>query len=552
MALTKETPQQSNTTGSESAPVCHLFGWFRLQRSLAEQTGLALGTFESDGSVIGKIENDNSICQAMMSSPEHARLCATDCGRAFSGTIEAGEKIEFKCHAGLVCFAAPIHIDGAPLVVLGGRAFTSTSEYRNLARNYPSLFTHETHILSNVKFCGADELRDQARLVAVAAASFAAHSSASESSSLRRLLDAHRFSERKGKLEIVKVEEPPKARERAEDFYGVFHEVAATLEPREVYDGILSKVSEIMKARRSSLMILNEQANELSVEAALGFNHERGGPVRVKLGDQIAGAVLERSKPIVVTDAERDERIPRHRRGNYDTKSFISFPIVIGARKLGVINLTHRVDGLEYSKEDLGLIEMMAPHLALLIDRAEWHKKAEQFQQMSLTDALTGLPNRRYLEDRLFEEVERSKRHNTPLSFMIIDIDWFKKYNDVYGHTNADRMLIKTAQTLRRCVRAIDMSARFAGDEFCIVLPETEIGDAAVIAERLRAEVSNIDFRSEQGEPMGRVTISIGLSSFSASRQSPLAIIETADRALYGAKTHGRNCVVSYDEIADR
>jgi diguanylate cyclase (GGDEF)-like protein len=170
------------------------------------------------------------------------------------------------------------------------------------------------------------------------------------------------------------------------------------------------------------------------------------------------------------------------------------------------------------------------------------------FQRMSLTDPLTGLPNRRYLEDRLFEEVERSKRYNTPLSFMIIDVDHFKSYNDIYGHTNADRALSQTALILRRGIRAIDMSARFAGDEFCIVLPETEPVDAACIAERLRLAVSRTEYTSEQGELMGQVTISVGISSFGPSRLSPLAIIETADRALYKAKTLGRNCVAVYED----
>jgi diguanylate cyclase (GGDEF)-like protein len=135
---------------------------------------------------------------------------------------------------------------------------------------------------------------------------------------------------------------------------------------------------------------------------------------------------------------------------------------------------------------------------------------------------------------------------------MIIDVDRFKRYNDLYGHTSADQVLIKTAHTLRRSVRAIDMSARFAGDEFCIVMPETEIGAAAHIAERVGTEVGKTECRSEQGESMGRITISVGVSSFSATRQSPLSIIETADRALYQAKTRGRNCVVVYEDADDR
>jgi diguanylate cyclase (GGDEF)-like protein len=167
---------------------------------------------------------------------------------------------------------------------------------------------------------------------------------------------------------------------------------------------------------------------------------------------------------------------------------------------------------------------------------------------MSLTDPLTGLPNRRYLEDRLFEEAERSKRYGTPLAFMIIDVDYFKSFNDIHGHTNADRVLVRTAQILRSSIRAIDTAARFAGDEFCVVLPETELRAAAAIAERLRSSVSRTEFRTEQGDVIGTVTISIGVSSFGPGRQSPLSIIQAADRALYQAKTRGRDRVAACEE----
>jgi diguanylate cyclase (GGDEF)-like protein len=106
------------------------------------------------------------------------------------------------------------------------------------------------------------------------------------------------------------------------------------------------------------------------------------------------------------------------------------------------------------------MLEMIAPHLALIIDRTEWAKKQRHSSRCPLLILWTGLPNRRYLQDRLFEEVERSKRYDTPLSFMIIDVDRFKTYNDIYGHTNADRVLVQTAQLLRR----LDSSDRYVGE----------------------------------------------------------------------------------------
>jgi len=544
--LSKEIPTRRATSESEADN--SLAVWLRLQKSLAEKNGIALTTLSRDGAAIGRIENDNSICRAMRVSAEYAPRCAADCGAAYSNAVAAAKRFDFTCHAGLHCFALPVAIDRKQVVILGGRSFASTSEYTEFLARYNELNGIESgESLKNIKFNDVRELDQTAELVGSTASYHFKNSHKPEpppevvSVPSPTLLDAQ--------LEIVRLTDQLESRKLSiGQFYEFLRGTAATLESQKVYPSLLEKFSGIMKAERSSLMLLNEETGELTLEASLGADLEATGPIRLRLGDPLAGAVLASGTPMVVRDAENDPRVPRPRPGRYKTNSFISYPITLGLRKIGVLNLTDRSDRVPYEDDDLMTLDMMAPHLALIIDRTEWARKAEAFQQMSLTDPLTGLPNRRYLQDRLFEEVERSKRYNTPMSFMIIDIDRFKNYNDVYGHTNADRVLVKTAQILRGSLRAIDMSARFAGDEFCVVLPETELGDAARIAERLRTGVCDSEFTSEQGDPMEEVTVSIGISSFSASRQSPLKIIETADRALYQAKSRGRNCVAIYEE----
>jgi len=545
--LIKEPVKKTNVEQEESDADNSLGVWLRLQRSIAERSGIALMTLSRDGAVIGRIENDNSICRSMRVSSAYAQRCAADCGAAYTNAVSAGKQLNFRCHAGLHCFAIPVAIDRKQLVILGGRSFDSTHHYTRFLDKYDDLAGVETgDCLKNVKFVEPRELAQSAELTASTAQYHFQNSRGVErpdsmNTTQHTLLDAQ--------LEIARLTDQLENRRRSiGQFYEFLRGIASTLESHKVYESLLKKFSEIMKAERSSLMILNEDSNELAVEAALGAGAEASAPVRVKLGGSIAGIVLATGVPLVVRDTDTDSRVPVDRPGRYKSKSFISYPITLGSRKVGVINLTDRSDGVPYETDDLMMLEMMAPHLALIIDRTEWARKAEAFQQMSLTDPLTGLPNRRYLQDRLFEEVERCKRYNTPLSFMIIDVDRFKSYNDNYGHTNADRVLVTTAQILRNSIRAIDMSARFAGDEFCIVLPETELGDAARIAERLRKVISETEYRTQQGEPIGQVTLSIGISSFSGSRQSPLAIIETADRALYRAKTRGRNCVAVYEE----
>lgn len=525
--------------------------WLRVERSLAEKHNISLTTLSRDGAAIGRIENDNSICRSLRVSTEFASKCAAECGRAFSNVNAAGGPIEFCCHAGLQCFAIPVDLKDKQLVILGGRAFTSTSEYSSFLDRHSGVDPVASgECLKSVKFADPRGLREAAELIGLAAAhhlhgTASGHSRPAETpAASSNLVDAQR--------EIVDLKDQLETRKESfNQFYEFLRIVASTLDSQQIYDSVLAKFGEMMGAERCSLMILNEESNELALEAAFGAGLDRTTPIRVKLGEPIAGAVLASGAAMLVQDAELDSRVPRARPGRYRTRSFISFPIAFGPRKVGVVNLTDRVGGAPYDNEDLALLELMSPHLALIIDRTEWHRKAEMFQRMSLTDPLTGLPNRRYLEERLFEEVERSKRHNTPLSFMIIDVDHFKSYNDIYGHTNADRVLSQTALILRGSIRAIDMSARFAGDEFCIVLPETETVDAVRIAERLRIAVSQTEYHSEQGEMMGRVTISAGISSFGPSRQSPLAIIETADRALYQAKTRGRNCVAMYEDGAN-
>jgi diguanylate cyclase (GGDEF)-like protein len=541
-----QTAKRIASPEAESQSQASLFAWLRIQRSLAKKMGLAIGTLNCNNSVIGRIENDNSICRAMMASPEHARLCAMDCGRAHSRATAAGSPIEFRCHAGLHCFALPVHIGNLQATVLAGKAFASVSDYKQFLERYCEVKAVENgDCLRNIKFADAHELKQASELVASTILYQLQYNHAASTQAEQHpdeMLDVF--------LEALQISDQLEARNRSIDQLNRLLSEISSLDSKAVYGHVLTRLGEIMRAHRSSLMIFNEQSNELALEAAVGFEIEPIGSHRMKLGDPIAGAVLESGSPMVVRDVDSDLKVPLLRRDHYQTKSFISFPIQLGIRKVGVINFTGKVDGTAFDHEDLSLIELIAPQLALLIERTEWYKKAEAYQQMSLTDALTGLPNRRFLEKRLLEEVERSKRHDTPLSFMIIDIDRFKDYNDIYGHTNADLVLIKTAQILRKCTRTIDMSARFAGDEFCIILPETDLVAAQLIAERLRGEVDRAEYVSEQGEPMEKVTISIGISSFSNSRCTPLALIETADRALYQAKTRGRNCVVVYDEAA--
>ncbi|HYG81800.1 MAG TPA: sensor domain-containing diguanylate cyclase, partial [Pyrinomonadaceae bacterium] len=272
----------------------------------------------------------------------------------------------------------------------------------------------------------------------------------------------------------------------------------------------------------------------------------------VRMGEGIAGTVMSEGRPLVVRDVEAAGHQPAHAERSYKTKSFISFPISIGGRKVGVLNVTDKAGGGSYDDIDLSLIESIAPQVAMALDRAEWQEKANQFQLMSITDPLTGMLNRRYLIERLDEELKRSKRHDYPMSFMMIDIDDFKLYNDRNGHQAGDLALEMAAQCLKSALRGADVASRYGGEEFCILLPQTGLAEGLQIAERIRRRITRVRFPHGKSQPLGSVTVSIGVSAFVPEvLDTPEKIIEAADRALYLAKHRGKNRVETFQPPAE-
>ncbi len=172
----------------------------------------------------------------------------------------------------------------------------------------------------------------------------------------------------------------------------------------------------------------------------------------------------------------------------------------------------------------------------------------ELLKQMSLTDVLTGLPNRRAFDERLDSEVRRMAREGRPLALLLVDVDHFKTVNDTFGHLNGDRMLRILARQIQRSVgRPGDVAARFGGEEFAVLLPDTDLKGARYIAERIRCDVERCSMTLDTGQRLA-ATVSIGLVSVGPdSVGGPKSLIREADDALYKAKANGRNAVVWRD-----
>jgi two-component system cell cycle response regulator len=164
--------------------------------------------------------------------------------------------------------------------------------------------------------------------------------------------------------------------------------------------------------------------------------------------------------------------------------------------------------------------------------------------EMAITDGLTGLYNRRYMENHLSTLVDQSASRGKPIAVLVLDIDYFKSVNDTHGHDAGDDVLREFALRVRKCIRNIDLACRYGGEEFVLVMPETDKAVATMVAERLRRRIASEPFAIQQGAKNLEVTISIGIAASTGATDTAAAILKRADQALYQAKRDGRNRVV--------
>jgi len=247
----------------------------------------------------------------------------------------------------------------------------------------------------------------------------------------------------------------------------------------------------------------------------------------------------------------------------YRVTAAVLHPIEVlsdGARSIAQGDLDHEVPE-PATRDEIGLltrtfndmlrrlrrqqIEIEQVNLDLLERNAELQQAKETFEQLSITDGLTKLHNHRFFQDHLTREILRVGRSGEPLSMLLVDIDDFKQLNDRRGHAAGDELLAGIARILNQSVRATDLLARYGGEEFVVLTPDTDLDGAYRLAEKIRTAVAESSFILDESLRPVRVTVSIGVAQFAGNRKG---FFRAADRALYRAKDHGKNCVVMDEE----
>lgn len=186
----------------------------------------------------------------------------------------------------------------------------------------------------------------------------------------------------------------------------------AVKEPDMLYEAILDVSVHLAGAEKGSLMLVEEDASCLSVKAAKGINKRFLSEIKIKAGEGIAGKVFREGVPLKIDDIERNDKVFFRRRSKYRTGAFISIPLKIGEEAIGVLNICDKTTGEVFSEEDMALLNSFATYASIALERSIYYALAGHLRELSITDALTGLFNRRYFEERFYEELQRSERHN--------------------------------------------------------------------------------------------------------------------------------------------
>jgi len=319
--------------------------------------------------------------------------------------------------------------------------------------------------------------------------------------------------------------------------------LTSAIELNDVLSTIMKKTKTLVKAEAWSILLVDHETGELVFEKTAG---KKGRKIkmkkeRLKIGEGIAGWVAQERIPVVVPDVSKDPRFSSRidTETDFRTKSIICVPIQNKETVLGVLEVVNKSNDEPFTKEDLDLILRIVDHAAIAIERSSIYQK---MAELSITDDLTKLFNSRYLTRTLELEISRAARHRTSVSLIFMDIDHFKQINDNYGHLVGSKLLVEMGQLLLKSLRTFDIVARYGGDEFVMVLPQTAPKYAIQIAERIRKSIEHNVFLKRDGYSF-RMTASFGVASYPESAKSKEELLKLADEAMYRVKNQTRNGV---------
>ncbi|MBI3753870.1 MAG: sensor domain-containing diguanylate cyclase [Deltaproteobacteria bacterium] len=318
--------------------------------------------------------------------------------------------------------------------------------------------------------------------------------------------------------------------------------ITSSLDLKEILNIVMEKISELLQPKNWSLLLADEEKNELYFEIVVGEGADKIKDIRLKMGEGIAGWVAREGTPLLVPDVNKDPRFSKKadESSKFTTKSIIAVPLKSKGKCLGVIELINKMfEQGGFKEEDLLVLTTLADYTAIAIENATFFQK---IQELTITDDLTKFYNSRYLYRFLDYEAERARRYKSNIAMIFLDLDKFKEVNDAYGHLNGSKLLAEMAKVISKGLRKVDVACRYGGDEFVIVMPQTSKGQAYQAAGKLRVSINEHRFLTEEGLNL-HITASFGVASLPEDAKNTAELIQMADQAMYQVKNSSRNAV---------
>jgi diguanylate cyclase (GGDEF)-like protein len=320
--------------------------------------------------------------------------------------------------------------------------------------------------------------------------------------------------------------------------FGIINSIGPELELDKVCDLTVNKISKVINCNGCAIFLIGDD-NSIKMQSEIGFGKSIR-EIKFNAGMPLIKYILKTKKKLLIDDIKNSYFKHDVPMGNLMT-SMISVPILVKNNVKGIIYIdSKKTKAFSYTHEYF--LDILAHVISNAIERS---LNYEKIKKLTVTDELTGVFNRRKFDFDLKDEISKATRYIRNLSLLMIDIDWFKKYNDFYGHQMGDKILEKIGELFNKNKRLTDKVYRYGGEEFAVICSETSKEDAVVFAERLRKVIDSEDFEGQgKIQPKSNLTISIGVSNFPFDAFNLSDLVKHADEALYRAKAEGRNKVV--------